>query len=136
MKNNRIQFAVTATILTIFFRYALSFGIDKKSNLIVIISALTYGIAMYFSGKFFGKREKVRLPFYDVGFWSHLTTYLIYVVISEFWFVLNCNSKFEKITVIHLTAIIWGFFIIVHFLYFLASRKNAIRNLNKKDLFE
>lgn len=131
-----IKFAIIATLLTIVFRYALTFGIDNKSNLIVMLSAILYGIAMYLAGWVFGKKDREHLPIYDVGFRFHLTTYLIHNIISELWFVFGFNSKSENITVIHSTAIIWGLFLVGHFIFFLWTRKNAIHNLDKEDLFE
>jgi|SRR5690554_1281565 len=110
--HNLLKFAIAATILTILFRYTLTYGIENKSNFTVILSAILYGVAMYLTGWTFGKKDRAYLPIYDVGFRFHLTTYLIHNIISELWFVLGFNSKYENITVIHSTAIIWGFFLL------------------------
>lgn len=134
--HNLIRFAITATALTILFRYALTYGIENKSNLIVVLSASIYAIAMFLTGWTFGKKDRMYLPIYDVGFRFHLATYLVHNIISELWFMLDFNSKYENITVIHSTAIIWGLFLIGHFVFFLWTRKNAINNLDKEDLFD
>jgi len=134
--HNLIRFAITATALTILFRYTLTYGIENKSNLIIILSASIYAIAMFLTGWTFGKKDRKYLPIYDVGFRFHLTTYLVHNIISELWFILGFNSKYENITVIHNTAIIWGLFLIGHFVFFLWTRKNAINNLDKEDLFD
>lgn len=131
-----LKFALTALILTIIFRYFLSYGIENKSSIIITFSAIIYGVSMFISGWIFGKKDGEYLPIFDVGFRFHLTTYLIHNIISELWFIFGFNSHYEKIGTIHSTAIIWGIFLIIHFIFFLWARKNSINNLNKEDLFE
>lgn len=131
-----LRFALTATLLTITFRYFLSYGIENKSSIIIALSAILYGVAMFISGWSFGKKDGEYLPIYDVGFRFHFTTYLIHNLISLLWFVLDFNSHYEKIQTVYTTVIIWGVFLIVHFFFFLWTRKNSINNLDKEDLFE
>lgn len=131
-----LRFALTATFLTIIFRYFLSYGIENQSWTIITLSGILYGVSMFISGWSFGKKDGEYLPIYDVGFRFHLTTYLIHNSLSLLWFVFDFNSHYEKIQTIYLTAIIWGVFLITHFLFFLWARKNSINNLNKEDLFE
>jgi hypothetical protein len=131
-----LRFALTATALTIVFRYFLSYGIENKSSILIALSAILYGVAMFISGWLFGKKDEEYLPIYDVGFRFHFTTYLIHNLISLLWFGFGFNSHFEKIETIYTTAIIWGAFLIGHFLIFLWARKNSINNLDKEDLFE
>ncbi|HPM09813.1 MAG TPA: hypothetical protein PK941_05130 [Paludibacter sp.] len=133
---NLLKFAGTALLLTIIFRFFLSHGIDKDSMSIVILSAFLYGLAMFFSGWYFGKKDREYLPFYDVGFRFHLATYLSHNLISKLWFVFGFNSESEKISIIHITALIWGIILFFHFLFFLWTRKDAINDLDKDDLFE
>jgi len=131
-----LKFALTATVLAIIFRYSLSYGIENESTIIVVLSAILYGVAMFFSGWYFGKKDGEYLPIYDVGFRFHFTTYLIHNIISELWFLFGFNAIYEKAGIVHKTAIIWGVFLIVHFMFFLRARKNSINNLKKEDLFE
>lgn len=133
---NLLKFILVAIVLTLVFRYFLSYGIAAKSNLIITVSAGLYGLLMFSSGFFFGKRDGEYLPFYDIGFRSHLATYIICNGIGELWFLLGLNSGYEKIEVIHQTAIIWGMFLFAHFCFFLYTRKNAVVGLDKDDLFE
>ena len=133
---NLIKFATTAIVLTIIFRYSLTYGIENKSTLITILSALIYASAMFLSGWIFGIKDRAYLPIYDVGFRFHLANFLVHNTISELWFVFGFNSKYEKIIVIHFTAIIWGIFLVGHFFLFLWTRKNAINNLEKENLFD
>lgn len=131
-----LRFALTATFLTMTFRYFLSYGIENKSWIIIILSAILYGVTMFISGWYFGKKDGEYLPFYDVGFRFHFTTYLIHNLISLLWFVFDFNSHYERIETVYTTAIMWGIFLIAHLLFFLYARKNTINNLDKEDLFE
>lgn len=134
--HNLIKFAIAATVLTILFRYSLTYGIENESNLIAVLSAFFYAIAMFLTAWTFGKKDRMYLPIYDVGFRFHLAAYMVHNIVSELWFTFGFNSKYENITVIHSTATIWGFFLIGHFIFFLWTRKDAINNLGKEDLFD
>jgi len=131
-----IKFAIAAMVLTLLFRYSLSYGIETGSNLIVVLSAAIYAIGMFITGWTFGEKDSRYLPIYDVGFRFHLTTYIVHSIISELWFVSGFNSKYEDIAIIHTTAAIWGFFLLGHFVFFLRTRKNTINHLDKEDLFD
>ncbi|WP_353128402.1 hypothetical protein [Parapedobacter pyrenivorans] len=131
-----LRFALTATGLTIIFRYFLSFGIEDGSSIAIILSAVIYGIAMFIGGLYFGRKDGAYLPVYDVGFRFHFVTYLVHNLISVLWFAFGLNSHYEQIETVYATAIIWGIFLIIHFIFFLWARKNSINSLNKEDLFE
>lgn len=131
-----LRFALVATILTIIFRFVLSYGIKNQSITIIILSGMTYGISMFISGWIIGKKDGEYLPIFDVGFRFHFTTFLIFSVISELWFILGLNSHYEKIKTIHITILIWSILILIHFIVYLWTRKNSINNLDKNDLFE
>lgn len=131
-----LRFALTAAILTIVFRYFLSYGIENQSGIIITISATIYGLLMFSSGWYFGRKDGEYLPIYDVGFRFHLTTYLIHNGISLLWIGLGFGSKYENLNVSILVAIYWGIFLFIHFAFFLWARKNSINNLDKEDIFE
>lgn len=131
-----LRFALVATILTIIFRFVLSYGIENQSITIIILSGMTYGISMFISGWIIGKKDGEYLPIFDVGFRFHFTTFLIFSVISELWFILGLNSHYEKIKTIHITILIWSILLLIHFIVYLWTRKNSINNLDKNDLFE
>ncbi len=131
-----LKFALTTTILTIIFRYFLSYGIENHSTLIITLSAAIYFISMFVSGWYFGKGEGEYLPIFDVGFRFHLATYLIHNSISILWIALGFGSKYEKLNISIMVAIYWGIFLLLHFFFYLWTRKNSIDHLNKEDLFE
>lgn len=131
-----LKFALTATVLTIIFRYFLSYGIDDQSGIIIGFSAATYGLLMFASGWYFGQKDGEYLPIYDVGFRFHLTTYLIHNGISLLWIGLGFGSKYENLNVSIMVAVYWGILLLLHFVFFLRANKNSINNLDKEDLFE
>ncbi len=130
------KFAVTILILTVIFRYSLSTLLSNEEYILVIISAILYFFAMFISGWYFGKKDKEFLPIFDIGFRFHFVTYIIFTLVSEIWFLMGFASKYENIKTVHITAIIWGFFIVIHFIFYLTAKKNSINNLDKSDLFE
>ncbi len=133
---NLLKFTGISILLTLLFRFGLSFSIESKIILSIIVCALVYGVSMWFNGRFFGTKEEEYLPIYDIGFRFHLFTFLVHNTISIIWFLFGFESKYENIAVIYRTAIIWSFFLIVHFGYYLFARKSSIKGLNKEDLFE
>lgn len=140
MKNlltaNLLKFTLSAIVLTILFRIALSSFITNKMIGVLLISAIAYGILMWISGYFFGKKDYEDLPIHDVGFRFHLATFLAHNIISILWFTFGFQSKYEDIGIIYLTAGIWGIFLLAHFIYYLSMRKSTVNNLGREDLFE
>ena len=134
--SNLLLFALFATVIAVVFRYLLSFGIENQLSYLYFSAPVFYGIAMFICGWFFGKRDWLKLPIYDVGLRFHLVTYIVHNAISEFWYLFGFNSSREKIEQIHWTAIIWGIVMLFHVVVFFWTRKNAINNIEKKDIFE
>ena len=131
-----LRFALAAVVLTLVFRYFLSYGIEIQTKTIVISSAIIYGISMFSSGLFFGKKDGEYLPIFDVGFRFHLATYVIHNGISLLWIWLGFGSKYEKLEISLMVATYWGIFLFLHLIFYLWARRNSINNLDKEDLFE
>ena len=131
-----VQYALAIIVLTIIFRFSLSYTLRQEYFIVATIIPFLYFFAMFFAGWFFGKKDGEYLPIYDVGFRFHLTTYLIFNGISEIWFLTDLNSVHEQIKTVHMTAAIWAFFLMIHLFFYLRARKNSIDDLNKTDLFE
>lgn len=136
LTKNLLTFAWVTLLLTIIFRAGLSTAITNKMTIAIILCAIIYAILMWFNGRYFGKKDYEYLPLYDVGFRFHLSTFIAHNTVSLLWFVFAFESKYENIKVIYITALIWLFFLILHFLYFLSIRKSSIKNLDKDNLFE
>lgn len=131
-----IYFILVMLFITIAFRYSLSTLLENREFNMVWILSITYGALCFLDGWYFGKRDKVELPLFDVGFRFHLATYLICNLIGELWFLFGFASQYENIMVVHYTAIFWGIGILIHFFFYLRSRKHVINGLNKSEIFE
>ncbi len=126
------KFAVTIFILTTVFRFSLSTLLSNKEFVLVFISAILYFLTMFSAGWYFGKKDKEFLPIFDIGFRFHFVTYIIFILISEIWFLMKFSSKYENINSIHITAIIWGFFIVIHFIFYLMAKKIQLKALTNQ----
>jgi len=132
---NLAFFAVTATVLTLAFSFALSAMLANECGF-YFLPAILYSLSMYAAGWSYGKKDGHELPIYDVGFRFHLATYVQYFVVTSVWFLLGLNAEVEKWESKLITALIWGFFLAIHFVYYLITRKKAIDGLKKEDLFD
>lgn len=131
-----VKFAVAAILLTIIFRFCLSYGIEYQNYIIILTSSILYGGLMFSFGWYLGKKDGEYLPIYDVGFRFHFTTFLVHNIISLLWFAFGFESKYEKINVVYLTILIWIPILLFHLYFYLKAQKKSINGLNKDDLFE
>jgi hypothetical protein len=133
---NLLLFSIGAIVLTILFRFTLSSMLQRELFKYIWAITIFYGIAMFIMGWVFGKKERQTLPLYDIGFRFHLATFIVCNLIAEIWFFLGLQSDYEKIKAVHLTMIIWGIVLLIHFLIFLITRKNSIHGIKKSEIFE
>jgi len=136
LTKNIVLFSIALTILTVLFRFSLSTTLQNLQFSGVWMIAALYAIIAFILGWIFGKRDNLILPLYDIGFRFHLATYLICNLIAEIWFLLGLQSDYEKIKSVHLTIIFWGIGLLIHLIIYLITRKNAIKGLDKSDIFE
>ena len=132
---NLVYFAVVSTALTLVFRFALS-ALLANACVFYFIAAILYSLSMTAAGWTFGHKDGRELPLYDVGFRFHLITYVQYFVVTGVWFLLGLNAEVEKGEKKLITALVWGFLLAIHFVFYLLSRKKAIDGLKKDDLFD
>ena len=134
--SNLVKFAIIFALGSIVFRFGLSWFLSNHKFMEIWLLAIFYFILNFSIGWFFGKRDYESLPLYDIGFRFHLTTYIIFNVVSELWFLFNLNSKYEHVNTFHLILIFWGIGILIHFITYLITRKNVINGINKSEIFE
>lgn len=134
--NYLVKFALTATLLTLLFRFFLSSGIENHSTIGITLTAVIYALSMFAAGWYFGRKDGEHLPIFDVGFRFHLTTYLVHNGITLLWIGLGFGAKNENLNLSIMIAVYWGIFLFLHFIFYLWARKNSIDNLDKEDLFE
>jgi hypothetical protein len=133
---NLIAFSIGLVVFTVAFRFSLSFMLQNRLFSNAWIVAITYGVLIFIIGWIFGKKDKINLPLYDIGFRFHLATYIICNLIAEIWYLMDLQSEYENIRAVHLTAIFWGIVLLIHFIIYLFTRKNAIKGLKKSEIFE
>ena len=73
---------------------------------------------------------------FDAGFRWNLTTWIVWGLASEAWFLLGFHSHCESIRVLHITLLIWSGFLLIHFVVFLILRRKTIKGIHKTDIFE
>lgn len=133
---NLVYFSIILFITTVAFRYTLSTLLQNKLFSYIWLLTVGYGVVVFIFGWIFGKRDNLTLPLYDIGFRFHLATFIICNTIAEAWYLLNFQSVYEKILWVHLTVIIWGAVILLHYILYIITRKNAIHGIKKSELFE
>lgn len=131
-----LRFALTASFLTLVFRYVLSYGLESQFYIVVSLSAVIYGSLMFVAGWVFGKKDSEYLPIFDIGFRFHLTTYLIHNGISLAWISFGFGSKSESLSTAITVAAFWGIFLVIHFIFYLIAKRRTIDSLDKEDLFD
>jgi hypothetical protein len=102
----------------------------------VWLVAVAYAVLVFITGWIFGKRDNLSLPLYDIGFRFHLATYIISNLIAEIWHLSGLQSDYESIRTVHLTILFWGIGLLIHFIIYLITRKNAIKGIKKSEIFE
>ncbi len=83
-----------------------------------------------------GRRDGRENFLFDAGFRWNLTTFLVWGLASEAWFLLGLHSVHETIRVVHITLLIWSGFLVLHFILFLILRRRTIKGVHKSDIFE
>ncbi len=134
-KNLRL-FAILIFLHTSLFRFGLSSLLDAEKYSAVIAISIIYSLLMGLTGWLTGRRDGKDSFLFDAGFRWHFTTYLVWAVVSEAWFLLGFNAAGEKIAQVHTTLLIWGCLLLIHLIIFLILRKKTIKGVHKADIFE
>ena len=88
------------------------------------------------SGRFFGIKEYKYLPIGDVGFRFHLSTFLVFFIVSYTMYHYGFMSKWETREILDITLLIWTTILFTHLIFYLKSKRNNIKGMNKEDIFE
>ncbi|HIF85196.1 MAG TPA: hypothetical protein EYQ79_07010 [Flavobacteriaceae bacterium] len=143
-----LSFSITVFILTLGFRILGSYFLSNDINIeidenyfketipLIAILNIVYFTSMMGAGFFFGKKDHKTLPLIGIGFRYNLVSFLIFHIISLFWFISNLNSSFESIEELKYSSIIWGTSVLIHFYVFYKSKNKIINEINKEDLFD
>jgi hypothetical protein len=141
-----LSFSITVFILTLGFRILGSYLLNNEIDIDITqlnikfhsgwILNNVYFILMIYTGVFFGKKDHNTLPLIGIGFRYNLVSFLIFHLISLFWFISNMNSGFESIEELKYSSIFWGISVLIHFYVFYKSKNKIINEINKEDLFD
>ncbi len=131
-----IQFITVTTFLTVIFRISLSEFLNEQLWSFVFIPPLIYFILMYVSGRYFGIKEYKYLPIGDIGFRFHLSTFIVFLIVSYLMYYLGYMSNSEPRGILDITISIWGIFLIIHMILFFKSKNDNIMGINKEDIFD
>ena len=113
-----IQFITVTTFLTFIFRISLSEFLNEQLWSFVFIPPLIYFILMYVSGRYFGIKEYKYLPIGDIGFRFHVSTFIVFLIVSYLMYYLGYMSNSEPRGILDITISIWGIFLIIHMILF------------------
>lgn len=131
-----VLYLVLFAVYTIVFRYLLSSSLDAEHYTRVWIYAILYGLVIFITAWNLGKADGIKRFRFDAGTRFHAGTYLVWGIISELWFLLDLGSSHETIRIVHFTLIFWGFFLMLHFIFFFFLRKRTIKGIHKSELFD
>lgn len=128
------QFAFSASLITILFRYTLNLCINLNSWILLLLCPAIYFVCMFLCGWYFGRKDEIENDIHDIGFRFHAITYIMCIGMSFISHYIGWNTEtLESITI---TALCWGSLLLVHFILFLLEQRKAIKGYSKDDLFE
>ena len=136
ISKNLLLFAFLLLAYTLIFRFGLGSLLTAEKYGFVAIISLLYGGIIFVTGWMTGRRDGRENFLFDAGFRWNLTTFLVWGLASEAWFLLGLHSVHETIRVVHITLLIWSGFLVLHFILFLILRRRTIKGVHKSDIFE
>ena len=128
------EFAISALVLTVLFRYALNLCIEVHSVTGTTLCSIVYACLMYLVGWYFGKKDAVENDFHDIGFRFHMVTYLLCIGIGYGAYYLGWNT--ENLRAMAITAISWGIGLAIHFVFYLIEQRKTIKGYAKDEIFQ
>ena len=136
VSRNLLLYALLLLIYTVLFRFGLSSLLAAERWVWVILIAVAYGAIIFVSAWMTGKRDGMNNFLFDAGFRWNLTTFIVWGIASEAWFLLGLHSAYESIRIVHITLFIWSGFLVLHLILFLILRKRTIKGVHKTNIFE
>ncbi|MDC1106830.1 hypothetical protein OAT16_08990 [Prolixibacteraceae bacterium] len=135
LTKNLIYFATVIAITSIAFDF-LFFNMNLGVGAGTYILPIAYGMICFCAGWFFGRRDRMELNLWDIGFRFNLTTFLVCNSIHEVWYRYVLDASGSLLRGLHNGMLIWSFFIIIHFYYFMRCRRGSIKGLKKDQIFD
>ena len=133
---NLIAYALLLLVYSLIFRYTLSSVLEAEKFIWAMVSGVVYGVVIFITAWKLGKGHSIKKFIFDAGLGFNVTTYIVWGLVSELWFILGLNSAYENIRSVHYTLIIWGVFLVIHFLIYLRLRSRTIKGVLKSEIFD
>ena len=128
------QFAISALVLTVLFRYALNLCIEASNVIGTTTCSIVYGGLMFLIGWYFGTKDAKENEVHDIGFRYHLVTYILCIGIGYGVHYLGWNV--ESLRAMAITTISWGVGLLVHFIFYLIEQSKTIKGYAKDEIFQ
>jgi magnesium-transporting ATPase (P-type) len=136
ISKNLIAYSFLLLAYSLIFRYTLSSLLDAEKFILAMVSGVVYGVLIFITAWILGKAHSVKKFVFDAGLGFNVTTYIVWGLVSELWFILGFNSKYESIISVHYALIIWGVFLVLHFLIYWRLRSKTIKGVLKSEIFD
>ena len=130
-----IAHAISMALFTILFRFTLRLSLDGGHYILVWIIAGIYSVAIFSISWILGRSHSMGNFLFDLGLPFHASTYIVWGGISEIWFRLGFAAESESLSILHITLMIWGFFLAVHVVAFFLLRKRTIKGISRSEIF-
>ena len=128
------QFAISALLLTVLFRYALNVCIGMGSWTGSVLCSVVYSCLMFFAGWHFGEKETEDNCIHDIGFRYHLVTFLLCVGVGYAAHYMGWET--EALKSMTIGALCWGIGLFVHLAFFLLEYSKTIKGYAKSEIFD
>ncbi len=128
------QFAISALLLTVLFRYALSVCIGMGSWTGSVLCSVVYFCLMFLAGWHFGEKEIEDIRIHDIGLRYHLVTFLLCVSVGYAAYYVGWET--ETLKSMTIGALCWGIGLFVHLVFFLLEYNKTIKGYAKSDIFD
>ncbi len=136
ISRNLLLFALLLLIYTVLFRFGLGSLLTAEKWAWVVIISVAYGAMIFVTAWMTGKRDGMNNFLFDAGFRWNLTTFIVWGLASEGWFLLGFHSAYESIRIVHITLLIWSGFLLLHLILFLILRRRTIKGIHKTNIFD
>ena len=133
---NLITYAALLFVYSLVFRYTLSSLLEAERFIPAMVTGVIYGILIFITAWILGKAHTIKKFVFDAGLGFNVTTYIIWGLVSEFWFIFGFNSKYESIISVHYALVIWGVFLLLHFFIYWRLRSKTIKGVLKSEIFD
>lgn len=126
---NLLIYTLTALLMTIVLRSILSHIFINRNFVVINLWAFVYFALLLVIGWNLGRQDDRETSYFNTFFRYHLATFFSWTLVSFLWFSLDYASEFEAFWHFTIFFVIWGGFMVLHFLYLLIFKRSAFRKI-------